>query len=77
MPNYQNDSGIGKFEKQLAVSNILPVSANSDDPIDPVLMTTLHFEFYGTKPDGCTLFPFGVGLHNVWVMWLIKFLMMK
>ena len=22
-------------------------------------MTTPHFEFYGTKPDYCTLFPFG------------------
>ena len=38
--------------------NILPVSSNPDDPTNPASMTTLYFEFYGTKPDYCTLFPF-------------------
>ena len=31
--------------------NILPVRSNPDYPTDPISMTTLHFEFYGTKPD--------------------------
>ena len=39
--------------------NVLPVSSNPDDPTNPASMTTPHFEFYGTKPDYRTLFPFG------------------
>ena len=39
--------------------NVLPVSSNPDNLTDPESMTTPHFEFYGTKPDYHTLFPFG------------------
>ena len=47
--------------------NVLPVSFNPDDPINPDFMTTPHFEFYSTKPNYRTLFPFGaIGIFR-WV----------